>query len=154
MVIFGIFSLFRGSLVPGLFFFENGGPLSFIIAMSANLSQLDPGSMAGADDPDAAVESAELSEQLRKEAAREVGPMTEEELLQRHITKGGVVSNYKTSAVIADELDREALQRAVKEAVLVLRTSKDRERVKEKADREVAKKSSLMQHNGAALQDR
>ena len=101
MVIFGGYSPSSGFLRSGPFFFENGeGPLSFIIAMSANLSQLDPGSMAGADDPDAAVESAELSEQLRKEAAREVGPMTEEELLQ-HITKGGVVSGYKTSAVIA-----------------------------------------------------
>ena len=44
--------------------------------------------------------------------------VTEEQLLARHMTRGGVVSNYKSSAVIADELDRETLRRAIKDAVL------------------------------------
>jgi hypothetical protein len=110
---------------------------------SENFSQLDPGAMAGKS----TASSAELSEELRNQAAQEQGAMTEEELLRRHMTRGGVVSNYKTSAVIADELDRDALRRAIKDAVLAYAAKqKVANESKEKADREVSKKAALAQH--------
>ena len=69
---------------------------------------------------------------------------TEEELLARHMTRGGVVSNYKSSAVISDELDRETLRRQIKEAVLDFNAKqKSAAESREKADREVSKRSAL-----------
>ena len=56
--------------------------------------------------------------------------MTEEAmLLAQHMTKGGVVSSYKSSAVISDELDRETLRRAIKDAVLDFK-AKEKSRAK------------------------
>ena len=70
--------------------------------------------------------------------------VTEEQLLARHMTRGGVVSNYKSSAVIADELDRETLRRAIKDAVLdYTAKQKNAAESREKADREVSKRSAL-----------
>ena len=71
--------------------------------------------------------------------------MTEEAmLLAQHMTKGGVVSSYKSSAVISDELDRETLRRAIKDAVLDFKAKeKQSAESREKADREVSKRSAL-----------
>ena len=71
-------------------------------------------------------------------------PPTEEELLARHMTRGGVISNYKSSALISDELDRETLRRSIKEALLDYNNKqKTAAESKEKADREVSKKGAL-----------
>ena len=79
---------------------------------------------------------------------------TEEELLARHMTRGGVVSNYKSSALIADELDRETLRRSIKEALLLLNMkTKNASESKEKADREVSKKTALDKRMQAIQQD-
>ena len=72
---------------------------------------------------------------------------TKKEIIQKHMTPGGVVSSYKTVAACEDELERGRLQEKIEKAQLdVMAKRKVALEAREKADREIAKRRELEQH--------
>ena len=72
---------------------------------------------------------------------------TKKEIVQKHMTPGGVISSYKTVAACDDELERGRLKKKIEIAQLdVLAKRKVALEAREKADREIAKRRELEQH--------
>ena len=75
------------------------------------------------------------------------GVPSKRDIMQKHITPGGVVSAYKTVAACEDELERGRLQEKIEKSTLdVMAKRKVALEAREKADREIAKRRELEQH--------